>query len=1068
MPTVAAPRKTSGRRSPWSLLFKGRRATRSPRTRWGLLVAALVFVVLLAATLTALPLTSDDLTARLRREIDMRLPPELGLSLERASLALSRQGVVVDIDAVSLSDPTASIASIRTLRVTLDPVALLAQRIEPSQLIFDGPEIVLPDTRRDVGFNLTGEAMAAALSQFGRAIAALEAGFGDTSITVTDAALQMPGGTRLEGIEISARRDTLTGRIEIDANDATRRLHASIEGRGAERRYRLDLSVADEIIAFGKRVPKEFVLENTVLRVDAISNAEGFSGEALFRAVGIGPDGRPFGLELPCRLRSAECAIVGGRIDYGLTRGTVDGAVGYADGLTGAPRFALSSGDVVLAEADGVDIVEDVRLELIGSLLPDRPGVVFDIARVLHEGAVADLDGTIAFVERSPALDLTVKTTKLGGDLAKHLWPRFLAQRTRGWVLDHVGEGRVGPIDARIVVEANAIDDANDGAPLPDGAIVLDVPFEAASFDYVTGLPEITDAAGRVSFRTRMATIELDSGRGLLDGGSSGKLEAATFTIENVRAQPLLGALEARFAIEASEVYALHGPLAGTIAALPKDMTGDIDATLSLRLPLQGDIPREAIYYDLAADIRNGTLPDVYDGRALENADVALRANTAGFDLGGSGTLAGLPVELALFGSPETGIEAITASITDDVAAFGAINIDLTDYIDGTITARVAGSDPKAGIERLTVDFTDASVALPVRGTIKASGARATLVASVEPVDSGISLRRLTVDATSFRARGQLDVSASGNIDLRLSDYVIGQDDSGSLALATRGDSTSLVLDAASLDARPILDWLFASGEGVGAESGSSTSLAATAGRVIGYDGNALTDLDLQLDVAGTTPSLLSASAQLAGGGPVRASIRRGEGRGIISLTAANAGEALRFVDIYERLQGGELGIEASLSDEGATFGNLSIWDFEIADEVGLEVLTKDADADRRTTMAFDRLRVPFSHANGRIEIGEGFVRGPVAGATFTGGLDLRADTVAIRGTFVPLYILNNVFSRVPIVGAILGGRKREGLWGLTFAMDGPIAGPTLRVNPLSAIAPGMFRQIFEFGPASE
>ncbi len=1068
MPTVSAPRQTSERRGPLSLLLGGRRAARRLRTRWGLLVGALVFLALIVVTLTALPLTSDELTARLRREIDMRLPPELGLSLERASLALSRQGIVVDIDAVSLSDPTASIASIRTLRVTLDPLALLAQRIEPSQLIFDGPRIVLPTTDREVGFDLTGEAVAGWLEQFGRAIGTLEAGFGDTTIAVLDAAIEMPGGMRFEGVEVSARRDSLTGQIEIDASDATRQLRASVEGQGSERRYRLDLAVTDEVIAFGKRVPKEVVLEEAVLRIDAAANAGGFAGEALLRVAGTGPDGRSFRVTLPCSLRSAECAIADARFDYGLSGGTVDGALGYADGLTGAPRFALSSKDIVLAEADGVDVVEGARLELNGALLIDRPGVAFDIARVFHRDAVANLDGTIAFAERSPALDLTVKTTALGGDLAKHLWPRFLAQRTRGWVLDHVREGSVGPIDGRIVVEPNAIDDADDGNPLPDDAIVLDVPFEAVSFDYVTGLPEITEAAGHVSFRTRMATIDLGSGKGRLEDRLSGVLKAATFTIENVRAQPAIGALEASFAMDATNVYDLRGPLTGTIAALPKGMTGTVDATLSLRLPLQSDIPVDAVYYDLTADIRNGVLPGVYGGRALENAVVALRANAAGFDLSGSATLAGLPVELSLFGSPDGGVEIVTASITDEAAAFKALDIDLTDYIEGTITARVAGSDPAAGVERVTVDFTNASVTVPARGPIKARGAPATLVASVAPVGGGVSLRGMTVDATTFRARGQLDIDTVGNIDLRLSDYVIGQDDRGSLSLATRGASTSLVLHAASLDARPILDWLFASGEGVGADGRSSTSLAATADRVIGYDGNALTDLDLQLDLDGATPSLLSASARLARGGALRASIRREEGRGVVSLSAADAGETLRFVDIYERVQGGELGVEASLLDDGSTFGSLSIWNFEIADEAGLEVLTKDADADRRTTMAFDRFRVPFSHANGRIAIGEGFVRGPVAGATFTGGLDLRADTVAIRGTFVPLYILNNVFSRVPVVGAILGGRKREGLWGLTFAMDGPIAGPTLRVNPLSAIAPGMFRQIFEFGPASE
>jgi hypothetical protein len=66
-----------------------------------------------------------------------------------------------------------------------------------------------------------------------------------------------------------------------------------------------------------------------------------------------------------------------------------------------------------------------------------------------------------------------------------------------------------------------------------------------------------------------------------------------------------------------------------------------------------------------------------------------------------------------------------------------------------------------------------------------------------------------------------------------------------------------------------------------------------------------------------------------------------------------------------------------------------------------------------------------------------------------------------MKGTFVPVYSLNNIFAKIPIVGPILGGRSEEGLIGLNYRISGLASAPTLNVNPLSAIAPGMFRQIF-------
>ena len=51
-------------------------------------------------------------------------------------------------------------------------------------------------------------------------------------------------------------------------------------------------------------------------------------------------------------------------------------------------------------------------------------------------------------------------------------------------------------------------------------------------------------------------------------------------------------------------------------------------------------------------------------------------------------------------------------------------------------------------------------------------------------------------------------------------------------------------------------------------------------------------------------------------------------------------------------------------------------------------------------------------------------------------------------------------------MGRLLGpfaGRDGEGLFGVTFAIRGPLDKPDFRVNPLSALAPGAFRRMFEY-----
>jgi hypothetical protein len=110
----------------------------------------------------------------------------------------------------------------------------------------------------------------------------------------------------------------------------------------------------------------------------------------------------------------------------------------------------------------------------------------------------------------------------------------------------------------------------------------------------------------------------------------------------------------------------------------------------------------------------------------------------------------------------------------------------------------------------------------------------------------------------------------------------------------------------------------------------------------------------------------------------------------------------------------------------------------------------------------FSRLRVDFTRSLGRFTVRDGIVKGPVIGATVDGYIDYNRDEVRMRGTFVPLYGLNNMFGQIPFFGLFLGG-SNEGLLGITYEVVGRTGAPVLRVNPISAVAPGLLRKFFEF-----
>ena len=96
----------------------------------------------------------------------------------------------------------------------------------------------------------------------------------------------------------------------------------------------------------------------------------------------------------------------------------------------------------------------------------------------------------------------------------------------------------------------------------------------------------------------------------------------------------------------------------------------------------------------------------------------------------------------------------------------------------------------------------------------------------------------------------------------------------------------------------------------------------------------------------------------------------------------------------------------------------------------------------QNNNIEFSQARADFTRAPGRMTVRDGVLRGPMIGATVEGNIDYARDQVAMRGTLVPLYGLNNMFGQIPIVGLFLGGGSNEGMFGITYEVGGATSNP--------------------------
>ena len=119
-------------------------------------------------------------------------------------------------------------------------------------------------------------------------------------------------------------------------------------------------------------------------------------------------------------------------------------------------------------------------------------------------------------------------------------------------------------------------------------------------------------------------------------------------------------------------------------------------------------------------------------------------------------------------------------------------------------------------------------------------------------------------------------------------------------------------------------------------------------------------------------------------------------------------------------------------------------------------------------------MRGDFAYSDKRLALENLLAYGGAIGVTANGVVELGRDRLDLQGTIVPAYTLNSILGNIPVIGSLAARRRRAGP--VRRQLPGSpdrAADPQVSVNPLSALAPGFLRRLFQpnFGvppPAQE
>lgn len=774
-------------------------------------------------------------------------------------------------------------------------------------------------------------------------------------------------------------------------------------------------------------------------------------------------------------------------VGAGRSRTVFSGAIGpMPEGEAGAAvpfyRFELVSENAVLAPADANEPPVPTAIGASGRVTDDWRRVLVDnlIVRT-NQGDVVG-SGSVEFAGlETPAIGLAIAVSKLPVSYVKSLWPWFAAPGARQWTLDNVFGGVVE--NGRLVLDARA-GSLVPGKHLGPDEVSGHFEVRGARFDVTGTIPPVRDAVGVIDFRGTDVDIGLSSGTVFMPSGRTLSAQDGTFRIAQAHLHPLIGDLDIKVDGKAAAVAEMgsYDPInmQRFIDLAPETLTGDVTGHIEARIPLERDATLKELNWQVDLAYRGLSIDKPFEGQRVSDATGTISARPDRALIEATARLNDIPAEISLNEPLQGAAErSLKAKLRFDDASRDKLLPGLSSLVSGpfAVTLEALGE----GRQKVEVDLANAVLKVPWLGWSKGAGVAASAKFVLASKDGESRLSGFHLDGPGFGAAGDLTVDGNGLASARFSRFALNRGDDASVSIQRKNAGFMISVNGKSLDARPFIRRLedfagMGSGTSSGTDPDADISIDARVARMAGFHGEVLQDVRLAYSALGTTVGGIRASATTGSGAKVTmVDATAGSGRKI-EAQAGDVGAVLRFLDVYQHVDGGT----ATLSLSGATgrplAGQLDMRSFAIVNEPRLQSIVSKPPpgSDRSLNQAvrgdLDASEVTFERGFARIEKGPGYlsvsdgvVRGPSIGSTFQGTVFDKDGNIAITGTFMPAYGLNRIFGEIPLLGQILGNGRDRGLIGITFRLAGKTSEPKLEVNPLSIIAPGIFRSIFEY-----
>jgi hypothetical protein len=644
-------------------------------------------------------------------------------------------------------------------------------------------------------------------------------------------------------------------------------------------------------------------------------------------------------------------------------------------------------------------------------------------------------------------------------------WPMPVAPGARSWIDENIFAGTMGPLEAQTNFPPGMLDQNI----LPEDSLKLTFAMKDMEGNYIKGLTRATNVMGD-------AVMTGDTFKANFTSGRIGPLIAknGTALIPNLHQVGTVGQFGVRV----------------------ETTGGQVGADLMFKVPMLADLPVDDVGISVKAVVSDFAVTLGGKTRLTDGA-VTFEVDNTHLHQYGAINLADARMNVDWTEDfrtkdPVTTKLMVKGPMTE--AARAALNINLLRFFRGTvpITADITGHRGSLMHADVAVDFTPALLTVPIVNLEKTPGQAAAGHIGIDFAPGNVVQdQTIRVSGPFLNLSGTADFNRNGDLTvLNFPSVKMGPLNDLSFQLSrsvTGGDD--YLLRGRSLDGSKIGRTGSNEQPGGGAAGPRPDDtpqgkfhINARLDRMAMRSGVSITPFNLDLAGIGMRPSGVSLSGNLVLNGktaPIAASLENtNTGRKIV-LTAGDAALLARGVFAFESMRGGTLVATVNLPGQASDIANpsnpapdftgvLNIKDFELINQPLISrlfaagSLTGLSDLMGGDGISIDEWNLPFTSKNNVIGVNGARAAGRAICATSDGYIDRPHGTLALKGSLVPACGVNSLISNIPLLGDILASKKGEGVLSATYSATGNMEQPNISTNPLSMLAPGIFRRIFE------